>query len=114
MATDFTEKSALDYDQRILRLVPRYKLAQSLIAATLADLLPDGALFLVAGCGTGGDLITLGETNLSWQFSAVEPSSAMLAVAEQKARSTMMAGRIAFHNSTLQDAALTFHGAAVW
>lgn len=111
--TRFPDAAAADYDRRILTLVPGYQFAQALLAATLAQTLPNDATLLLAGCGTGSELAALAAANASWRFSAVEPSTGMLAAARAKAEAAGYAQRVSFQPTLLQQAPQTRHDAAV-
>ncbi|MBN5408388.1 class I SAM-dependent methyltransferase [Serratia marcescens] len=111
--TRFPDAAAADYDRRILTLVPGYQFAQALLAATLAQTLPNDATLLLAGCGTGSELEALAAANASWRFSAVEPSTGMLAAARAKAEAAGYAQRVSFQPTLLQQAPQTRHDAAV-
>ncbi|HGM7839866.1 TPA: methyltransferase [Serratia marcescens] len=111
--TRFPDAAAADYDRRILTLVPGYQFAQALLTATLAQTLPNDATLLLAGCGTGSELEALAAANASWRFSAVEPSTGMLAAARAKAEAAGYAQRVSFQPTLLQQAPQTRHDAAV-
>lgn len=99
--TRFPDAAAADYDRRILTLVPGYQFAQSLLTATLAQTLPPQARLLLAGCGTGNELIALADIGPQWLFSAVEPSAGMLAAARIKAEVAGCEPRVTFHQQLL-------------
>ena len=42
--------------------------------------LPKDARILVVGCGTGSEIMALASRHEGWQFEAIEPAQAMLAV----------------------------------
>jgi len=73
------------YDVVVQQLIPGYaslaRLAVALLAASpLAT--PPGASVLVAGCGTGAELLEAQAQRPDWQLTALDPSAAMLAVAK--------------------------------
>ncbi|MCP9845491.1 class I SAM-dependent methyltransferase [Synechococcus sp. Lug-A] len=75
------------YDLVVQRLIPGYaslaRLAVALLAASpLAA--PEGAEVLVAGCGTGAELVEAVAQRPDWQLTAIDPSPAMLAAARQR------------------------------
>ncbi|MFN7678422.1 MAG: class I SAM-dependent methyltransferase, partial [Cyanobacteriota bacterium] len=76
-----------DYDNLVERLIPGYaslaRLSVSLLAASpQANQL--GASVLVAGCGSGAELLEAKQLRPDWSLTAVDPSEAMLALAQHK------------------------------
>ena len=67
----------LSYDQLVQRLIPGYtslaRLAVTLLAASpLAS--REGSRVLVAGCGTGAELLEARAQRPDWRLTAVDPS----------------------------------------
>ena len=79
----FTGEQATHYDSRITRLVPGYELLHQLTNAQLLATLADNAHILVVGAGTGKEILALAALNPTWQFTAQDTSSDMLAIAKQ-------------------------------
>jgi len=81
------------YDLIAQQLIPGYaslaRLAVSLLAASpLAT--PAGASILVAGCGTGAELLEARAQRPDWQLTALDPSAAMLAAAQRRLQSAAL------------------------
>lgn len=77
------------YDLIVQQLIPGYaslaRLAVSLLAASpLAS--AAGAAVLVAGCGTGAELLEARGQRPDWQLTAIDPSAAMLSEAQRRWR----------------------------
>ena len=77
----------LGYDLTVQQLIPGYaslaRLAVALLAASpVAGRL--GASVLVAGCGTGAELVEARSQRHDWQLLAIDPSAEMLAAAQQR------------------------------
>ncbi|MEB3304600.1 MAG: class I SAM-dependent methyltransferase [Cyanobacteriota bacterium] len=75
------------YDSLIASLIPGYtslaRLSVSLIAASpLAQ--ARGSSVLVAGCGSGAELLAAWQLRPDWQLTALDPSQDMLAMARDK------------------------------
>ena len=75
------------YDLVVQQLIPGYaslaRLAVSLLAASpLAG--PPGAAVLVAGCGTGSELLEARSQRPDWKLTAIDPSETMLAEAQRR------------------------------
>jgi tRNA (cmo5U34)-methyltransferase len=75
------------YDLVAQQLIPGYaslaRLAVALLAASPLASTP-GAAVLVAGCGTGAELLAAREQRPDWQLTALDPSAEMLAIARQR------------------------------
>ena len=83
------------YDLIAQQLIPGYaslaRLAVSLLAASpLAS--AQGASVLVAGCGTGAELLEARVQRPDWRLTALDPSAAMLATSRQRLQSAPSAG----------------------
>ena len=75
------------YDLIVRQLIPGYaslaRLAVALLAASpLAS--RSGAGVLVAGCGTGAELVEARAQRPDWQLTAIDPSAEMLAAAQKR------------------------------
>ena len=75
------------YDLIVQQLIPGYaslaRLAVSLLAVS-PRASRAGAAVLVAGCGTGAELVEARLQRPDWQLTAIDPSSAMLAAAQRR------------------------------
>ena len=87
------------YDSLVESWIPGYtslaKLSVSLLAASPQAHGP-GAAVLVAGCGSGAELLEARALRPDWRLTAVDPSPAMLAIARRKlaeAEERLAAGR---------------------
>ena len=75
------------YDLLVERLIPGYaSLARLSVALLAASPLASAraASVLVAGCGTGAELLEARAQRPDWQLTALDPSEAMLAVARSR------------------------------
>jgi tRNA (cmo5U34)-methyltransferase len=106
------------YDLIAQQLIPGYaslaRLSVSLLAASpLAG--PQGSHVLVAGCGTGAELLEARAQRPDWQLTAVDPSAAMLAISRDRIAATGMpeGGAIDWRQTTVESLALdsAFDGA---
>lgn len=75
------------YDTLVERLIPGYtslaRLSVSLLAAS-PRAHQQGSSVLVAGCGSGAELLEARTLRPDWALTALDPSAAMLAIAQQK------------------------------
>jgi tRNA (cmo5U34)-methyltransferase len=90
------------YDLIVQQLIPGYaslaRLAVALLAASpLAGVA--GAAVLVAGCGTGAELVEARAQRPDWQLTAIDPSAQML----QAAKARVGAGGIHWRRTTVED-----------
>ncbi len=107
------------YDLIVQQLVPGYaslaRLAVALLAASpLAG--RQGASVLVAGCGTGSELLEARAQRPDWQLQAIDPSASMLQAARQRLAQAGLdpqPGPISWQQTTVEalDADGSFDGA---
>ncbi|MGL6606254.1 class I SAM-dependent methyltransferase [Aeromonas hydrophila] len=109
--TRFNGEGALDYDQRITRLVPGYELLHQLSASQLMGRLGPEARVLLVGVGTGSELLLLGSLCPRWQFIAQDISADMLAQARRQAELAGMAARITWWEGPLPADSMACDGA---
>lgn len=93
----------LGYDLTVQQLIPGYaslaRLAVALLAASpLAS--RSGAPVLVAGCGTGAELVEARSQRPDWQLWAIDPSAEMLAAAQQRLAAS---AEIHWQQTTVED-----------
>ncbi len=99
-ATVFDEERASTYDERAAKLAPLRDTLHLLTRLILSEL-PANARILCVGVGTGLELIYLAQEFPQWQFTAVEPASAMLDLCRQKAETSGFASRCTWHEGYL-------------
>ena len=112
---DIFDQQASGYDQQWARMSPINNGLYFLLESVFAELAVD-AHILCVGAGTGKELIHLARKFPHWQFTAVEPSGAMLAVCRQRVEEEGMTSRCHFHegyldslpNKQMYDAATCF------
>lgn len=80
----FSGELVSEYDSGIRRMLPGYELLHELARSLLHAELGDEARVLVAGCGTGMEIASLGEGRPRWYFTGVDPSADMVAIAERR------------------------------
>lgn len=95
----FDHQSAT-YDQQWAKLAPFRDGLHLLLGAIFARL-PERSRMLCVGAGTGAEIHSLASRFPAWTFTAVEPSSGMVAVAQQRARDYGFADRCTFHTGYL-------------
>lgn len=102
--TVFPDQAALDYEERIEKLVPGYALALELSGCVLAERIEPQGTILVPGCGTGSDILALARIFPEARFTAIEPSAGMLEKARHRIADAGIAARVEFIHGFLTDA----------
>jgi len=83
-----------DYDRMTQMVLPGYEAMHSMALSVLRSHLPEKANLLIVGAGTGMELVKLGKSNSQWQMLGVDPSSNMLAIAQEKIEQHAIASRV--------------------
>lgn len=73
-----------EYDNMAQMALPGYEAMHTMALSFLRAHLPEKADLLIVGAGTGMELVKFGKGNSQWQMLGVDPSSNMLAIAQQK------------------------------
>ena len=82
-------------------MVPGYLLAQDLAAAVLAATMPAPSTILVAGCGTGSEILAIARALLGACITGVDPSPGMIAAARRRIDDTGLSGRVRLETATV-------------
>ena len=96
----FDQKRASTYDERMNPSAPLFDALRFSMRFVLADL-PADAHVLCVGLGTGTELIELARFYPDWQFTALDPSQAMLDVCRARVKELGLSQRCTFHQGTL-------------
>lgn len=99
----FDADIATEYDKGVRRTLPTYDPMLRLAHTFLRSNLEEKAAVLVIGGGGGNELKAFGPRNPGWTFTAVDPSKAMLGVAQMKAEKEGMADRVELIHGTVDD-----------
>ena len=94
------DQQAAKYDTQWAKTAPIRSCLHLLLGSMFAEL-PEDAVVLCVGVGTGDELIHLATERPGWRFAAVEPSGAMLAACQEKAQAAGVASRCIFHEGYL-------------
>ncbi|PPS44965.1 class I SAM-dependent methyltransferase [Chroococcidiopsis sp. TS-821] len=82
-----------EYDDRARRAIPGYEAMHTMALSFLKFHLPETANLLIVGAGTGMELVKF-SNNPQWQLLGVDPSTNMLAIAQQKITQNDLSNRI--------------------
>jgi tRNA (cmo5U34)-methyltransferase len=99
--TGFNDERAKGYDERVRRHIPGYEILHALSETILAAELPEKAAVLVAGVGTGMEILDWAPKHPGWRFVAVDPSEAMIAVAREKVSAASLSARVQLKAGTV-------------
>ena len=102
-AFNFDGDYGADYDGLVERVIPGY---DHLFQATLAlfqTRLGDEARILIAGCGTGKELITFAPAQPRWRFTAVDPSLQMIEATAAAVERLGLGDRVTLHHGYVAD-----------
>jgi len=97
----FDQKRATSHDKRFTKLAPMRE-ALHLFTRMIFAALPTESRVLCIGAGIGPELFYLAEAFPEWKFTAVEPSSAMLTVCQERAKELGITDRFTFHEGFLE------------
>jgi tRNA (cmo5U34)-methyltransferase len=100
---EFDSGIAQEYDRGVRRTLPTYDPMMRLSQTFLRSNLTKDASLLIIGGGGGNELKAFGPANPGWNFTAVDPSKAMLEVAKMKTRELEMESRVEFIRGTIAD-----------
>lgn len=90
----YDARHAAAYDRKIRALIPGYEALHELSAFLLAELLPARASVLVAGSGTGEELMRYADLAPDWRLTGLEPSGEMNARAAERCLVAGVAERV--------------------
>lgn len=102
----FDKSLSEKYDRRIRMFCPSYDALHRMIVPWFQGL-PEDAIFLSSGAGTGAEIISLGKMFPSWSFVAVDVSANMISACRDRVAGTDLSGRITFLNDKLQECTLS-------
>lgn len=97
-----TEKSKI-YDQQIRQSIPGYEAIHGMVYAFLVNELPHDARLLIAGAGTGMELVSMGKLQPAWQFTAFDISPEMLLMCEENLRAAGIDNKVTLVNGSAVD-----------
>jgi len=99
----FDNELASEYARGVRRTLPTYDAMYKMAHSYLRQKVGEHASILIVGAGGGTELEVFGPQNQEWSFTAIDPSSSMLALAEIKSKELGIQGRVKFLNKTVMD-----------
>ena len=100
---DFTGDWSNEYDATACKIIPGYHWIYELAEHLLRDNLDKEAKILVAGAGTGKEIIEFSQNNSHWSFTGVDPSKQMLSIAREKIGAAPLADRVSLVQGKIED-----------
>ncbi len=101
-----------DYDIAVRQSIPGYDAMLTMLTALFQLYLTDDAHILVVGAGGGNETNVLSQVHPTWQFTGVDPSEKMLAVAQSKVESLKIEDCVTLHKVVVQDLPIHRYSAA--
>lgn len=99
----FDKKRASDYDQRIPWAIPGYETLHAITLDLLSGVLPKDARLLIAGAGTGAEVLALGAAHPGWRFTAADPSAPMLETLQARVKKAALQDAVTVRNAYVRD-----------
>jgi tRNA (cmo5U34)-methyltransferase len=81
---DFNGELSNEYDDIVCKIIPAYHSIYELTQHLLRDKLDKEPKILVAGAGTGKEIIDCSQNNPHWSFTGFDPAEPMLSIAKKK------------------------------
>lgn len=100
---DFNGEWSNEYDDTAPKIIPAYQSIYELTQHLLRDRLDKEAKILVAGAGTGKEIIDCSLNNPHWCFTGFDPAEAMLSIAIKKVAAASLEDRISLVNGLIDN-----------
>ncbi|MGE7913333.1 class I SAM-dependent methyltransferase [Lysinibacillus xylanilyticus] len=98
---EFNNTLANEYEKGIRRTLPSYDAMLRLTQTFYHSTLPEQAEFLIVGSGSGNEILQFAEKRPHWSFVGIDPSSAMLQIAEERLKP--LPNNMSLHQGTILD-----------
>ena len=100
---DFNGEWSNEYDDTAPTIIPAYQSIYELSQYLLRDNLQENAKILVAGAGTGKEIIDCSRNNPHWCFTGFDTAEAMLSIATQKVAAASLKNKITLVNGLVDN-----------
>ncbi len=100
---DFEGELSNEYDESVSKIIPAYESIYELSQHLLMNNLDKEAKILVAGAGTGKEIINSSRNNPLWSFTGFDPAEPMLAIARQKIAAASLENKISLIHGVIDD-----------
>ena len=102
---DFNSEWSNEYDDTAHKIIPAYHSIYELTQHLLRDKLNKEARILVAGAGTGKEIIDCSQNNPLWSFTGFDPAKPMLSIARKKVAAASLKNKISLVLGQIDDVA---------
>ena len=102
---DFNGEWSNEYDGAAHKIIPAYHAIYELSKHLLKDMLNSEARILVAGAGTGKEIIDCSQNNPNWSFTGFDPAEPMLSIARKKVAAASLESQVSFVLGLIEDVA---------
>ncbi len=100
---DFNGEWSNEYDDLAQKIIPAYHSIYELTQHLLRDRLNIEAKILVAGAGTGKEIIDCSQNNPQWSFTGFDPAKPMLSIARKKVAAASLENKISLVLGLIDD-----------
>jgi len=100
---DFNGEWSNEYDDTAHKIIPAYHSIYELTQHLLRDRLNKEAKILVAGAGTGKEIIDCSQNNPYWYFTGFDPAEPMLSIARKKVEAASLENKISLIPGLIDD-----------
>jgi len=100
---DFNGEWSNEYDDTAHKIIPAYHSIYELTQHLLRSRLDKEARILVAGAGTGKEIIDCSQNNPHWSFTGFDPAEPMLSIAEKKVAAASLENKISLVLGLIDD-----------
>ena len=100
---DFNGELSSEYDDTAHKIIPAYHSIYELTQHLLRDKLKKDARILVAGAGTGKEIIDFSQNNPHWSFTGFDPAEQMLSIARKKVTEASLDNKISLVLGLIDD-----------
>ncbi len=91
------------YDGSIRQFTAAYEPLFAMAHSALCSMIDEDADLLIAGAGTGMEIVTFGQSSPEWSMTAVDPSAEMLAIAKKKIDRKGLANQVRLFKGYVHD-----------
>ncbi len=100
---DFNGELSNEYDDTVGEIIPAFEFIYELSQHLLMDNLEEEAKILVAGAGTGKEIINSSRNNPNWSFTGFDPAEPMLGIARKKIEAASLGNKISLIHGLIDD-----------
>ncbi len=100
---DFNGEWSNEYDDTAHKIIPAYHSIYELTQHLLKDRLNKEARILIAGAGTGKEIIDCSQDNPHWYFTGFDPAEPMLSIARKKVAVASLQHKISLIHGLIDD-----------